>query len=110
MNDRLGPFSLVPQGVRVAVRVTPKASRDKADGVSADSDGHRMVKVSVTAVPEDGKANDAVIKLLSKAWRVPKTSITVIQGQSSRNKTLLIEGDGHELLTALEQWQNANQR
>ncbi len=104
MTEPVGPFARVAQGVRVSVRVTPKASRDKVEGLVADSDGHQAVKVSVTVVPEDGKANDAVIKLLSKTWRIPKTSLSVVQGQTSRTKVLLAEGDGDALLTTFDQW------
>ena len=104
MVDPSGPFSLAKDGVRVFLRVTPKASRDKIDGLADEADGGRVLKVAVTAVPEDGKANDAVIKLLSKAWRVPRSHIQVIAGQTSRSKTLLIDGDGAAVLDGLTQW------
>jgi hypothetical protein len=106
MTDPSGPFGLVPQGVRVSVRVTPKASRDKIEGIAADSDGHLALKVSVTTVPEDGKANDAVIKLLSKAWRIPKSTFTVVVGQTSRSKSIQIDGNGTELFDQLTGWMN----
>ena len=86
--------------------MTPKASRDKIDGLALDAEGNRAIKVAVTVVPEDGKANEAVIKLLSKAWRVPRSSISVVLGQTSRSKTLLIAGDGDRILAALTDWLN----
>ena len=99
-----GPFRLAETGVKVAVRVTPKASRDKIDGLADEADGSRVLKVMVTVVPEDGKANQAVIKLLSKAWHLPRSSIQVVAGQTSRSKTLLVEGAGERILDDLTAW------
>ncbi|RAU22938.1 hypothetical protein CU669_06030 [Paramagnetospirillum kuznetsovii] len=99
-----GPFTVVAGGVRVMVRLTPKASRDRIQGVAADADGQAVVKVQVTAVPEDGKANAALLKLLSKQWRVPKTGMDIVQGATDRRKVILISGDGADLLQRLDQW------
>ena len=95
------PFRLGKDGVLAALRVTPNASRDKIDGVADQADGSKVLKVMVTVVPEDGKANDAVIKLLSKAWKIPRTRMQVVAGQTSRTKTVLIEGGDQETLDAL---------
>ena len=57
----------------------------------------------VTAPAEDGKANVALIKLLSKAWRVPKSAIVVAGGTTSRRKTLDIAGDADRLAAVIEQ-------
>jgi uncharacterized protein (TIGR00251 family) len=64
----------------LALRVTPNASADSislADGV---------VQVRVTATPEAGKANTAVLALLAKALGVPRTSLAIVQGETGRNK------------------------
>ena len=53
----------------------------------------------VTAVAEDGKANAAVVKLLAKAWKLPKTSISLVSGATGRRKLLQIAGDP-DVLTA----------
>lgn len=98
-----GPFTAAKDGVKVAIRVTPKASRDKIDGLADEADGRQVLKVAVTVVPEDGKANDAVIKLLAKAWKVPRSSVSVVLGHTSRSKTLLVQGP-EELLAALTVW------
>ena len=92
------PFTLVADGVRVAVRLTPKAARDRIDGVVADAEGDGVLKAAVTAVPEDGKANAALIKLLAKAWKLPKTSITVVQGATDRRKLLHLASDDPDAL------------
>jgi len=92
------PFEAVADGVRVVLRVTPKASRNAVSGLADTASGGKALKMSVTAVPEDGKANDAVIKLLSKLWHVPKTGIAVVAGATDRNKILHVAGDPADLL------------
>lgn len=84
--------------------MTPKASRDKVGGLVAEADGGVVLKASVTTVPEDGKANAALIKMLAKEWRVAKSLIEVVAGATDRRKTLLISGDGAELAARLDQW------
>ena len=60
-----------------------------------------MIKIAVTAVPEKGNANAAVIKLLAKAWRLRKSDMEIVQGATDRNKVLRITGDGREILAKL---------
>ncbi len=84
------------------LRVTPKASRDAVQGVVADAKGNGAIKIAVTAVPENGQANDAVIKLLAKSWRLRKTDMHIVRGATDRNKVLLIDGDGSVLLETLK--------
>jgi uncharacterized protein (TIGR00251 family) len=79
--------------IRLAVKVTPKASADRIQGWAEDEEGERVLKIAVTAVPEDGKANKAVIALLAKRLKLPKSAIAIAQGETSRRKTLLIDGD-----------------
>jgi uncharacterized protein YggU (UPF0235/DUF167 family) len=67
-------------GAEIAVRVTPRAARN---AVVAEADG---LRVYVTTVPEDGRANAAVVKLLAKAMGVAKTRLVLVRGQTSRNK------------------------
>lgn len=74
-------------GVTIPLRVQPKASSDRITG---EHDG--SLKVSVTAPPESGKANQAVIKLLAKTLKLPKSSITISAGRTSRKKKIHIHG------------------
>lgn len=67
-------------GTEIAVRVTPKASRNKV----VCKDG--IVRVYVTVVPEGGKANAAVVKLLAKALGVPKSRLILMRGATARDK------------------------
>jgi uncharacterized protein YggU (UPF0235/DUF167 family) len=55
-------------------------------------------------VPEDGKANAALIALLAREWRVPKSSVSVVRGATDRHKTLLVAGAAEPLMRQLEQW------
>jgi len=76
-------FSDLTDGRKFTVRVTPKASRNV---VKVDPDGRADLRVYVTIVPEGGKANAAVVKLLSKTLGVPKTRLEIVRGQSGRDK------------------------
>ncbi|HVI50766.1 MAG TPA: DUF167 family protein [Candidatus Sulfotelmatobacter sp.] len=91
------PITRVEGGVRLALRLTPKASRDQIGEIALGADGGAVLKVSVTTVPEDGKANAALIALLSKRWKVAKSRIDIIAGATDRRKTLFIEGEPDEL-------------
>lgn len=100
-TGRNGPFETTADGVRVTLRVTPKASRNAVTGLVDVGEGRTALKVAVTTVPEDGKANEAVIKLLSKLWHVPKSSIAVVAGHTDRNKILHVAGDPADLMRRL---------
>jgi len=99
-----GPFEAVPEGLRVALKVTPKAARAGIAGVEADAAGRGVLKVRVTEAPEGGKANAAVVKLLAKAWKLPKGALRVTAGAKDRRKTLLVAGDPDELSARLGAW------
>lgn len=98
------PFAVVAGGLRLFVRLTPKASRDRIDGPAAAAEGGTVLKAMVTAVPEDGKANAALIKMLAKEWRLPKSAFEIVAGATDRRKTVFISGDGAELAARLDQW------
>lgn len=72
------------------IRVTPKASvnRIKVETLAEDV---LLVRVYVTTVPEDGKANAAVLKLLAKELGVSKSRLSILRGQTGRNKLIKIE-------------------
>lgn len=101
-----GPFTLGGHGVRVAIRLQPAAARDCIDGLVADAAGATWLAARVRAVPEHGKANAALVKLLAKSWRLPAGSIAVVRGVTGRNKIVEVAG-GPELLTRLKQWGEA---
>ena len=84
------------QGLTFSARVQPKASADRIVGEHAGA-----LKVSVTAAPEKGRANAALIALLSKVLGVPKSQIDIVRGESSRLKTVRIRGMTEESLSRL---------
>ncbi len=88
-----GPLRPGRGGVLLAVRVTPRASRDEVAGLHRAADGTVSLAVRVTAVPDKGQANKAVIALLAKAAGLPKSAISLVAGDTDRNKTLLVATD-----------------
>lgn len=83
--------------MRLDLKVTPGARKTGFDGWFTDADGRKRLKVKVTAAPEKGKANKAVVKLLARALGVAPSDIEVVHGETDRNKTLQIAGAADEL-------------
>ena len=98
------PFRATPGGVRVRLKVTPKAKHNQIGGLLDEPDGGKALKVAVTAAPEDGKANAALIALLAKEWGVAKSAISVVSGATDRRKLVEIRGPSQELLATLQGW------
>ena len=76
-----------PTGVRIDLRVIPRSPRTEIDGVR---DGRLLLRV--TAPPVDDAANDAVVETLARVLDVPKRSIRIVNGATSRNKTVEVAG------------------
>ncbi|HEU0069740.1 MAG TPA: DUF167 family protein [Alphaproteobacteria bacterium] len=95
------PYRQRADGLSLAVRVTPKARRDAIEGLRDGPDGPALA-VAVNAMPEDGKANDAVVKLIAAALDLPKAAVTLAQGGKSRHKTLQISGPADVLAARLD--------
>ncbi len=83
--------------LRLAVRLTPNGGSDRIEGAEAGADGETHLKVRVSAVPENGKANKALAALIAKALKVPKSSVHFVSGATSRKKILRIDGDPEDL-------------
>ncbi|MBI1180816.1 MAG: DUF167 domain-containing protein [Alphaproteobacteria bacterium] len=84
-------------GLVIPVRLTPKASRNVVEGVRRDAAGAEALAARVTAVPEKGKANRALEKLLAKALGVAAGRVSVVAGAASRDKEVLVRGDPDEI-------------
>ena len=95
------PWTVAPGGLAVSVRLTPKGGRDAID-VEPLADGRTVLKARVRAVPSDGAANDALIRLIAQALDVAPRQVNLAAGASGRIKRLTIEGDGPALAAALE--------
>jgi len=74
-------------GAQFALRVQPRASRNAVVGLMGDA-----VKLALTAPPVDGKANAAVVEYLAELLRVSKSSVTIVSGETGRNKLIAVRG------------------
>jgi uncharacterized protein (TIGR00251 family) len=86
------PIRDTSQGATFAVKVHPRARRNAITGAVGDA-----LKVSLTAPPVEGKANDACLAFLAEILQLPRASVTMAAGQSSRQKVIRVAG-----LTAVE--------
>lgn len=96
------PWSVGDRGLTVQVRLTPKADRDRIDGVIELSDGRQVIAARVRAVPEKGAANKALTVLVAGALGVPKSAVRVTAGATGRVKTLLVDGPADAVLDRLK--------
>ena len=96
------PWSPVAGGVALIVRLTPKGGRDSIDGIDELPDGRTILKARVRAVPAEGAANAALIRLIAKAISVPPRDVVLAAGDTARVKRLMISGDCPTLIAALE--------
>lgn len=88
----------VVDGLIIKIKIVPNSSKN--DIILEDE----FIKVKVTAQPIENKANKALIEFLSKRFKVPKTNIEILKGDTSKEKTLLIktnENKCSEIVTAL---------
>jgi len=81
---------------RLTVRVTPKGGRDAVDGWTQDAAGRPLLKLRVSAAAADGAANAAVVALVAKSLKVPKSAVRIAAGETARVKRLEIEGVGSD--------------
>lgn len=98
------PFQITPDGLRLAVRLTPRAGRDGVDGVALSPDGSAHLRLRLAAPPVEGAANAALIAFLARALDLRKSDVTLLAGDKSRLKRLAIAGDGPDLARRLTAW------
>jgi uncharacterized protein (TIGR00251 family) len=80
------------------VHLTPRSARDEVLGLEGD-----ILRARVTAPPVEGRANEALLRLLAEALSVPRASLRIVRGQRSREKLVAVEGlDAAELRRRLE--------
>jgi len=87
------PWRETPDGVELAVRLTPRGRAARIEGV-ADWDGRPCLSVRVPAAPVEGAANDALIAFLAKSLALPRSAVTLVAGDHARVKRLRLSGDG----------------
>lgn len=93
-------FKLTDNGIQLFIRASPGASKDEISGLWRGEGGARLA-VKVTAPPDKGKANAAIVKLLAKRLGLPKSSLSVAAGETSRLKTVTIKGDAGAIAASL---------
>ena len=98
----MAAWSAAPDGVVIAVRLTPKGGRDSIDGVETMSDGRAVLKARVRAAPHEGAANEALVALLAKSLGVPPRSVEIVGGATSRIKRVHVVGEAGALVATLE--------
>jgi uncharacterized protein YggU (UPF0235/DUF167 family) len=92
-----GHFRLARNGVDLFVRLTPRASKDEVGSVETTADGREHLTARVRALPDKGKANDALERLVAEWLGVPRSTVSVSAGATQRMKTLRISGDPQTL-------------
>jgi uncharacterized protein len=86
-------------GVTFAVKVRPRAKKNAMTGTIGDA-----IKVALTAPPVDGKANEACIEFFAKLLKLPRSSVTIAAGETSRNKVIRVTSlSADEIRRRLEQ-------
>jgi uncharacterized protein (TIGR00251 family) len=91
------PWRYSTSGITVSLRVTPRGGRDDIGGIETLADGRSVVKVRVRSPAEGGEANRAVTQLLATALGVPKKSVRLTSGATSRLKQVAVDGDPKRL-------------
>ena len=88
-------------GLILSVRLTPKSGRDEIGGVERLADGRTVLKARVRAVPQDGEANEALVRLLAKSLKISASAVRLEAGAHGRLKTLSLQGDAATLAASL---------
>ena len=81
------PVRDTSSGATFSVKVHPRAHKDAITGAVGDA-----LKVALTAPPVEGRANEAVIRFFAEFLQVPRSSVTIAAGESSRNKVIRVQG------------------
>jgi uncharacterized protein (TIGR00251 family) len=85
------PVQESAKGIVFAVKVQPRARRNAITGVVGNA-----LKLALTAPPVDGRANQAVVEFLAELFEIPRASVTITSGETSRNKVVRIAGMSRE--------------
>ncbi|HEX6843156.1 MAG TPA: DUF167 family protein [Stellaceae bacterium] len=97
------PFALASDGLRLKIRLTPKASAAGILGIAAEADGGVALKMAVTAPPEAGKANDALLERVAELLDLRRRDVTLALGATNRRKLVHVAGDPAALTRRLEE-------
>ena len=87
------PIHESAKGVGFAVKVQPRARKNAITGTVGDA-----LKLALTAPPIEGRANQAVIDFFAELFQIPRSSVTIASGETSRNKVVRIAGLGRAVV------------
>ena len=105
------PFATVAgAGVRLAVRLTPRAARNGLDGVAHGPGGQAALRLRVAAPPVEGAANAALVAFVAEALRLRRSDVAIVSGERGRVKLLELSGDSAVLLSRLADWARGGRR
>lgn len=96
------PWTSVPHGLLVNVRLTPRGGRDAIDGIERRADGSVVLKARVRAAPFEGAANAALCRLFADALDAAPRQVTVVAGATARVKRIQIAGEAKGLIEKLK--------
>jgi uncharacterized protein (TIGR00251 family) len=88
-------------GARVALKVTPRAAASRVQGVELNGAGPAHLAVRISAPPEAGRANAALIRLLARRWGVPQRDLELVSGAGARHKVLHVHGSPDAVIARL---------
>jgi uncharacterized protein YggU (UPF0235/DUF167 family) len=98
------PFAADKDGVRLAVRLTPRASRNGIDRVALGPDGRPVLQLRVVAPPAENAANDALMQMLADALGLRKRAVSIRSGHASRWKIVHLDVDSAAIMARLADW------
>lgn len=99
----MAAWTATHEGLRLAVRLTPRGGRDAIDGIETLSDGRAVLKLRVRAAPTEGEANAALLALVAKLLAVPRSRVELVAGATARLKTVAVSGEAEALLARLRE-------
>ena len=91
-------------GIILRVRLSPNSSCCAVNGIMETLPGTAVLKISLNAIPEKGKANKELIAFVAKKLKISKSCIELVSGETDRMKRLLLIGDKQELMEKITNW------
>ncbi|AWN38166.1 DUF167 domain-containing protein [Methylobacterium radiodurans] len=96
------PYAADGQGLRLAVRVTPRGGRAAIGGLVRNAEGRPSLAVRLAAPPVDGAANAALVRFLAEALGLRRSDVRILSGATGRQKVLQLSGDAQALAERLD--------
>jgi uncharacterized protein (TIGR00251 family) len=101
------PYATTPQGLRLAIKVAPRAPRTELTGIVADAQERPVLAIRIKAPPIDAAANAELITFLAQALGVKKADVKIQSGESGVFKLVSVRGDGDALAARARTWIDA---